>query len=96
MDNNCIDVEVAFAKANEQAAIAVSIEKDSSINEAINKSGILQQFPEIDLTKMAVGIFGKVCPLDKKPAPGDRIEIYRPLFQNPMEARRNRVVKPVS
>ena len=93
MDKNSIEVEVAFAKANEQAVIAVSIVKESSIDEAIKKSGIVQRFPEIDLAKMAIGIFGKVCSLDKKLEQGDRIEIYRSLFQNPMEARRNRVSK---
>ncbi len=93
MDKNSIEVEVAFAKANEQAVIAVSIVKESSIDDAIKKSGILQRFPEIDLAKMTIGIFGKVCSLDKKLEQGDRIEIYRSLFQNPMEARRNRVSK---
>ncbi len=93
MDNNNIEVEVAFAKANEQVVLAVTVLKDDAVGQAIKESGILEQFPEIDLAKMTVGIFGKVCSLEKKLVLGDRIEIYRPLFQNPMEARRNRVVK---
>ena len=87
-----MDVEVAFAKADQQLIIPVKLESGSSVQQAINESGILNQRPEIDLTKLKVGIFGKVCDLEKTVEHGDRVEIYRPLTQNPMDARRNRAV----
>ena len=37
-----------------------------------------------------VGIWGRRCSLDQLVAEGDRVEIYRPLTIDPMEARRTR------
>lgn len=91
MDESHIDVEVAYAQVTKQVIIAVSLPVDSSVDQAIQCSGVLETFPEIDLTQAVVGIFGKPCQLQKKLLSGDRVEIYRPLFQHPMEARRNRV-----
>jgi len=87
-----IDVEVAFAMPDKQLSVTVKVAEKTTVQQAINGSGILKQFPEIDLAKMRVGIFAKVCELDKTVEQGDRIEIYRPLLQNPMEARRSRAV----
>jgi len=86
-----IEVEVAYANTDEQTIIPLSIEEDTTLQQAIEISGILQQFPDCDLTVSKVGIFGKVKKLGQKLKAGDRVEIYRPLFQSPMQARRNRV-----
>ncbi len=88
-----INVEVAFATPEKQAVTAVTVLTDSTVQQAIGASGILNQFPEIDLQKMSVGVFGKVCQLDRIIGQGERVEIYRPLMQNPMDARRDRAVK---
>ncbi len=86
-----IVVEVAYAKKDEeQKVLEVKIPEGSSIEQAIFESGILLQYPEIDLKNFAVGVFGKVLKKDRLVKSGDRIEIYRPLIQNPKEARRNR------
>ena len=90
MSEAVIDVEVAFAKADKQLIIPVKLQPGSSVQQAINVSGILNQFVEIDLTKLKVGVFGKLRDLEKTLEQGDRVEIYRPLTQNPMDARRNR------
>jgi putative ubiquitin-RnfH superfamily antitoxin RatB of RatAB toxin-antitoxin module len=93
MADKAIEVEVAFAKSHAQVLVRVTVLTGESVAQAIKKSAILEQFPEIELTRLKVGIFGKLCALSKKVEPGDRIEIYRPLRQSPMEARRNRAVK---
>ncbi len=91
MGDQKIVVEVAYAKrAEEQKVLEVKIPEGSSIEQAIFESGILLQYPEIDMKNFAVGVFGKVLKKDKLVKSGDRIEIYRPLIQNPKEARRNR------
>jgi len=92
MSESVIDVEVAFAKSDNQLIIQVKLLPGSSVQDAINESGILNQRPEIDVTTLKVGVFGKVCDLEKTLEQGDRVEIYRPLTQNPMDARRNRAV----
>ncbi|WP_432648899.1 RnfH family protein [Methylomarinum roseum] len=85
-----MEVEVAYAKADEQLIIPVSVEEDATLADAIALSGILARFPEIDLKQNQVGVFGKLGKLSQKTAAGDRVEIYRPLQQHPMDARRQR------
>jgi len=81
---------VAYAKADEQVVMPLSVEEGSTLKQAIEMSGILQNFPDCDLTVNDVGIFSKVSKLEQKLKAGDRVEIYRPLLQSPMQARRNR------
>lgn len=88
-----IEVEVAYAKPDIQLIVRVKTPKQSTALEIIKASGLLQQFPEIDLQINKVGIFAGVCRLDQIPKQGDRIEIYRPLIHDPKEARRQRAVK---
>ena len=88
---NLITVEVAYAKPDAQKIITVQVEKNSTIEMAIQRSGILELFPEIDLTKQKVGIFSQLKKLTDKVQHGDRIEIYRELTIDPKEARRKRV-----
>ncbi len=91
MADELISVEVAYATSERQVIVAVDLPLDGTLEQAIQVSGILQQFPEIDLSKQKTGIFGSVCKLEKVLAEGDRVEIYRPLLQDPMVARRNRM-----
>ena len=93
MADALISVEVAYAKPDGQSIIGLTLPIESTAEQAISASGILLQFPEIDLKQQKIGIFGQVCKLDKPLNDGDRVEIYRPLQQNPMDARRGRLQK---
>lgn len=88
-----IRVEVAYATPSKQDIIALQVEIGSTIGSVIQRSGILHIFPEIDLVQQKVGVFGKVRELTDLVGDGDRIEIYRALLIDPMEARRKRVIK---
>ncbi|MEM7020644.1 MAG: RnfH family protein, partial [Pseudomonadota bacterium] len=55
-----ICVEVAYARPDEQALINVTVPEASTVENAIRQSGILEQFPEIDLQQTTVGIFSKL------------------------------------
>ena len=88
-----IMVEVAYARKDVQRIIVVEVNEGSTIETAIDRSGILELFPEIDLMKQKVGIFSKLKKLSDLVVEGDRIEIYRPLIIDPKEARRNRARK---
>ena len=90
MGDQVIVVEVVYVKPEQQKIVEIKITKGSSIEQAIIESGMLLEYPEIDLKKLEVGIFGKVLKKDHIIKSGDRIEIYRPLIQDPKEARRNR------
>ena len=86
-------VEVAYALPEEQVIISIEVPKKINIKQAIEKSGIQKKFPEIDLSKNKVGIFGKQTTLDHLLSDRDRIEIYRPLILDPKEMRRKRAAK---
>ncbi len=93
MADELIAVEVAYATPARQSLISISLAAGSSVEQAIAASGILLEFPEIDLSQQKAGVFGVVCKLDKAVEDGDRVEIYRPLLQDPMDARRGRLKK---
>jgi putative ubiquitin-RnfH superfamily antitoxin RatB of RatAB toxin-antitoxin module len=86
-------VEVAYAEPAEQALIGLELAEGSRAEDAIRLSGLLERFPAIDLDRNRIGIFGKVCGLDRILAEGDRVEIYRPLLADPKDARRSRAAK---
>lgn len=83
-------VEVAYATPEQQVIVEVSVAADATIEQVVEQSGICDQFPEIDLAKNKVGIFGKLSKKTANVKSGDRIEIYRPLIADPKEVRRKR------
>ena len=90
MANQPLRVEVAYAEPGQQWVLGIDIAAGSTLEQAIRASGILDAFPDIDLARNRVGIFGKVCSLQQPLQQGDRVEIYRPLAMDPMERRRQR------
>ncbi|RMG33340.1 MAG: RnfH family protein [Gammaproteobacteria bacterium] len=88
-----ITVEVAYARPDEQRIIELQVPPGTTVGEAIERSGITELFPEIDLARNKVGIFGKLGKLDAVLQPGDRVEIYRPLIADPKEARKKRAAE---
>lgn len=93
MSERHIHVEVAYAKAAEQALLAVEGDKGLTVKDAIDRSGILKRFPEIDLGANKVGVYGKLAKLDQPLESGDRVEIYRPLIADPKEQRKKRAAE---
>jgi putative ubiquitin-RnfH superfamily antitoxin RatB of RatAB toxin-antitoxin module len=85
-----IKVEVAYARPDEQVILELETPVGASVEQAVQQSGVLEQFPEIDLTTNKVGIFGKLTKLTNVLKAGDRVEIYRPLIADPKEVRRQR------
>lgn len=88
-----IPVEVAYALPHQQAVLKLDVPQGTQLGQAVERSGILRRFPEIDLAQCRVGIYGKLSSLDAVLRPGDRIEIYRPLQADPKEVRRQRAAQ---
>jgi len=86
--NNHITVEVSYGMPNEQVILSLDVPEDCVVEEAIKRSGILERFPQIDISTDKCGIFGKMCKLDASLHNKDRIEIYRKLIADPKESRR--------
>ena len=94
MENvDTIPVEVAYALPEKQVILALEVAPGATIAEIIRVSGILEQFPEIDLEKNKVGVFGKLGKLTDTLHAGDRVEIYRPLIADPKEVRKQRAAQ---
>lgn len=90
MTRSQIVVEVVYATSDLQMARRVNLPVGAVVAQAIDASGLLAQFPQIDLASQAVGIFGSRVRLGDPVTDGDRIEIYRPLQTDPKEMRRRR------
>ena len=86
-------VEVAYALAEKQSLITLEVKEGSTLKEAIDASGILKQYKQIDLSKDRVGIFSKFATLDTVLREKDRVEIYRPLEADPKKVRKERAAQ---
>lgn len=86
----CFEVEVAFAREDNQQILSVMVEQGTTLEQAVQQSGILTMYPEIDLQFNKMGIFGKLGKKTAELKAGDRVEIYRPLIADPKEVRRKR------
>ncbi len=85
-----ITVEVAYAKPDVQVILSARLAAGATALQAIESSGILEKFPEIDLKQNKIGIFGKLTKLETSVRDKDRVEIYRKLIADPKEVRRQR------
>ncbi|MCR4300910.1 MAG: RnfH family protein [Sulfuricaulis sp.] len=84
-------VEVVYATPSRQELIEVPARPGATVEQVIQESGILNSFPEIDLSRQHVGIYGQIASLPDLVHDGDRVEIYRPLSADPKEIRKRRV-----
>jgi hypothetical protein len=92
-DAEKINVEVVYALPHKQVILALAVEPDATLEQVIRASGILEQFPEINLAQNKVGVFGKLGKLTDTLHPGDRVEIYRPLIADPKVVRKQRAAQ---
>ena len=88
-----IQVEVIYALPEEQNLLTVDVDDGIEVQQVILESGVLEQYPELDLSAMKVGLFGKMTTLKQKVRDKDRIEIYRPLIADPKEVRKKRAAE---
>ena len=86
-------VEVVYALPDKQSLISLEVEEGTTIKEAIEASGILDTYDQINLIKDKVGIFSKFATLDTVLRENDRVEIYRPLIADPKKVRKERAAK---
>jgi len=99
-EKELIIVEVAYALPNRQQLTELKVPYGTTAFEAVKQSGIVEQFPEIDLENAKMGIFGQALgtkglklPKEHVLESKDRVEIYRPLIVDPKEVRKRRAEK---
>ncbi len=86
-----MNVGVAYADKFKKVWLKLEVPDGSTVREAIERSGLLAHFPEIDLDSQRVGIFGRLTRLTAKVAEGDRVEIYRAITADPETVERRDV-----
>jgi len=93
-ENSCkvhqILIEVAYATPQRQLVLETWLDDSACVEDAIKASGILDEFPEIDLSVAKIGIFSKLTKLANPLKHKDRIEIYRKLIADPKAVRKQR------
>lgn len=85
-----IDIEIVYALPDHQILKKLKVPVGTTVAHAIQLSGIIDPFPDIDLSRNQFGIFSQLVQGDTTLQSHDRIEIYRPLIIDPKEARRHR------
>ena len=95
MDNRSIAIEVVYALADRQRLLRLSVPAGTTVREAALRSGMQAFFPELDLSRAPLGIFGKAVakPEERVLEEGERVEIYRPLIADPKEVRKQRAAR---
>ena len=83
-----ISVTVCFAQADRQEVIPLTVAPGTTVLQAIEQSGIACRCPQARVREGNVGIYGTPVRLDRRLRDHDRVEIYRPLYRSPAEARR--------
>jgi uncharacterized protein len=83
-----IAIVVACAEADRQSVLALEVPVGCTAGEALDRSGILALHPAIDAAACGVGIFGREVPRTQLLVAGDRVEVLRPLAEDPRERRR--------
>lgn len=90
MAESTIHVELVWAGPERVVLRRIEVPQGSTVTQAIDVSGIAEAIPGGVIDPARIGLFAhKVAP-DHVLQDGDRIEIYRPLLLDPMEARRLR------
>ncbi len=88
-----IHVEVVYGRRDRQKVVAVSLGEGATLREAVERSGLQAEFPEIDLASNKLGIWNKLAKPDTVVRDKDRVEIYRPLIADPKEVRKQRAAE---
>ncbi|OIR07781.1 persistence and stress-resistance antitoxin PasI [mine drainage metagenome] len=86
-----MQIGVAYSEPAQQLWLRIEVPDETTVQGAIEQSGILKKFPDVDLSACAVGIFGKMAEMDAVLKPGDRVEIYRAITADPATVPRRAI-----
>lgn len=89
--SDAIDVQVVYALPQRQELIKLRLPAGATAREAVEASGLLQKYPDIDLDGAnRLGVFARLVKGDAVLRDKDRVEVYRPLIADPKAVRRQR------
>lgn len=88
-----IEVSVAYALPDDSFWQNMTVSMGTTAQQAIEKSGVLEHFKELEADKLTIGIYAMPAKLDQILVNGDRVEIYRALLVDPKTVPRKAKVK---
>lgn len=91
--DSLLQVYVCYATARDEFLRPMKVAPGTTIGAAIEMSGVLEAYPDINLSTQPVGIYARKKTLDTVLRERDRIEIYRPLVADPKDSRRRRAAR---
>ena len=87
-------IEVIYALPERQELVTLDLPEGSTVQQAVEASGLLQKYPDIELGgRNKLGVFAKLVKPDAVLRDRDRVEIYRPLIADPKEVRRQKAAE---
>jgi len=87
-------IEITYALPDRQELVTIDLPEGSTVMQAVEASGLLQKYPEIDPGGVnKLGVFAKLAKADSVLRDRDRVEIYRPLIADPKEVRRQKAAE---
>ncbi len=88
-----INVSVVLAWPDKEVSAVMVLKENSTVGLAINIAKEDPVFLDVDFEDYAIGIYGELCGLEHVLSDGDRIELYRPIKEDPKEQRRKRALE---
>lgn len=88
-----LEVEVAYAEPEQQWVVPLTLPEGATVADALAEVVALEPFSKLELDQLAVGVFGEVVAPSQVLQAFDRVEVYRPLHQDPKTARRLRAAQ---
>lgn len=91
VSENQLCVTVVYSPvARKVQEVTLELAAPCSVLQALQQSGLLAQYPEIDNLQTTVGVWCRKASLDQLLRDADRVEVYRSLRVDPKVARRER------
>ena len=87
-----ISVLVVMALPGKSLSVSLSLEENADVASALAIAEKDPLFSRVKFKDFAIGIYGELCELSHKLSDGDRIELYRPIMEDPKEQRRKRAI----
>ena len=83
-----IEVSIAYASPDRPSWQRLEVAAGSTVGDVVEASGLLARHPELDLSTVKIGVFGRLRAADAPVEAGDRVEVYQPIIADPKTVRR--------
>lgn len=95
MSTSTVSVEVVYCAGRGDVDLTrLTLPAGATLADAVEASGLRQRHPALDPSK--AGVWSRLAPPAQALRDGDRVEVYRELRVDPMQARRERHQRRVS